>query len=1398
MKRGIVFLMAIVLISAEIRSQKTFDFDSYNIEDGFSASKANVIIQDRQGFIWIGTWNGLTRFDGYECVVYTSGINNPNGLSNKEVVSLLEDHKGNIWIGTSDGLNKLNPKTGKIEIFDFESRIISLYEDSDYNIWVGTWSDGLFMLNPENEHRVSYLPHDVISDIIEDQTNEFWVATYQGLVNLNPESKSFKRYLPDQKNYSHSVTHNVVTQLVTSDEGDLWIGTWGGGLSKMIPHFDKDSIRFKHYQKRDRAGSISSNNVYRLFIDESGDIWIGTWDAGVSLLQKSEQKKEPSEAGFINLKSDVSEPYSISGNNITALYVDRSGVLWVGSAKIDKASVIKTGISYYSTRDNSADEAGLSIVKAFTKGYNDCFWVGCSDGLTSYVPDGDHFKCGNKISRLEYFHNGQLFRSNSVLSLCSSPSGLFVGTDDAGLLFFPKAELAKGDNASFRYFNNQTPQDIPGNKVNSLCASKKYHGVVWLGTMQNGFSKILIQNEDIRIENFLASESGLADNNIRDIHEDSQGMVWIATQKGLSRFNPVNNKFLNFFSGDGEASINDNVVNCLHEDASGNLWIGTNNGLNRMVEKTGADDQTNILFKKYPDIDNLNSSLVMNILEGDSAHIYIGFYDALVKFDYSQEKIVDEYFMKEYLHLGIERNSSFRDNAGNLFLGGRHGFIVFENTGLNCGTRPPEIKITDLLVFNKSLTKENQISEGKSSINNITYSDSIILSHKDRVFTFTFSAMDYKSPEKNSYSYILEGFDDEWNNIGERNTATYTNVPPGEYVLKVKAKNSLGTESEQPAQLFLTITPPWWQTIWAYSGYALLLIGLLYFFKQYSIIKVREKSRLMLEKVHHEKDREVYEHKVHFFTNITHEFRTPLTLILGPAEELLQKNDLPSYARRSIEVMHRNTEKLLRLVNQLMEFRKVEKGKMELLLQKVNIVPILLEMHETFRSMARSRKINFTVDYSPPDIIVWVDRDKIEKVLYNLLSNAFRYSDDNSKISVRAGIFDDADEHADSFFLEVTDNGMGIPEENHDQIFESFYQINQKGIQSTGGIGLYLCKIFVEQHKGIIQVDSEPGKGSCFRVIIPMNLDKISDSQSSFYASKKEEESAFPELSSGDDLSGSDRGEEKYPPDSPEKMADVLLVEDDGDMSEFIREGLSIHFNIHTASNGKEAFDMARKIAPDIIISDVMMPGMDGFELARLLRSDLDTSHIPLVFLTAKTLREDEIEGLRLGAVDYIYKPFNMVSLRLKLLNILEARGENREKFKSSGLLEPEKITLSSLDEEFLTQAVKVIDENVDDPNLDVEKLSRKLSLSTNQTYRKIKALTGFTAKEFIRVQRLKIAADLLAQNKRTISEIIYMVGFSSPSYFSRCFKEQYNCTPSEYVQLYSTIENGGKNGENT
>ena len=1398
-KSSLNLILLFALSCQGLYSQNSIDFDVLSSDDGLSSSFANTIIQDSKGFIWIGTWNGLNRYDGQNITVYQPKNRDTTTLCNREVCALLEDHEGYIWIGTSNGLNRLNPRTDKMDLFPFEKRILSLCEDSHHKIWIGLMNDGLYKLDPVTGKRNHYLSKETVGKILEDSQHNFWIATDQGLINFDRETAHYSRYLylPALKRNTQG-SYITVNDIAESPEGQLWIGTLNEGLYKVLLHQNNDSLRFIKYYNRHEKGSLNSDNSQRLCFDNDGNLWIGTYGGGLNLLEKEEQNKSPENARFSVFINDIDNPYSLSGNNIiSALMVDRSGMLWVGSKNINRTKVENNRIIRYNTRYHREGNVYQNTVRTISNSGKNFLWVGTTDELRLYKYQNNRYEETRSIKNLSYKYNGKDYTSLSILSMLNDPQGkLWVGTDGSGLLLFDQQKIIHTNSTDYQFFNTETPSGkLPSNRVSYLCASKKYPGVIWVGTLHSGFSKCIFHNGSYSFENFKSGsgQNTLTDNNIRVILEDSQGIVWIGTQHGLNRFDPETGKFTPFyFNPDNFNSINDNIINVLYEDDNNNLWIGTCQGLNKKTEYKTTDGKRQINFLSYPNLSLLNNEIILSILEDTKGYLWIGTYKKIIRFDTHNDSIKNIFSFEEYQRIRSEMNSVCMDKRNLFCWGGANGFITFYPDSLIKRDHAPNVQITDLLIYNKKVPVGEKSKDGRIILRqSITYTDSLTLNHKDGVFTFVFSAMDYKSPGKNQYAYFLEGYDNSWNQIGNRNTATYTGIPPGKYIFKVKASNSQGVWSNQPHILFLNLIPPWWRTSWAYMFYVTILLGLLYFFKKYTIIRNKEKSQLMLEHVRYEKDHELNELKVHFFTNITHELRTPLTLILGPLEEMLMQKEKLGPFSRSIELVERNAHRLLRLINQLIEFRKLEKNKMELFPQKTNIIPFLTELYESFKNMADSKNIHFTLQYNEPSMITYIDRDKFDKIMFNLLSNAFKFTEKGGDIQIRAG-FNQDDEIKRSFFVEVEDTGIGIPSDKKEAIFERFYQINQKGPQNTGGIGLYLSKAFVDLHQGTINIESEPGKGSCFRIALPVDVREINgdqvilaDQDNNTIENIYEKINPVTDLEyiSQNDFEIHDNDVSDLMEINNEKMPLVLLVEDDMEMAEFIAKGISSYFTVKSVDSGARALEYARKFSPDIIVSDILMPGMDGLELCKRLQNDITTSHIPVVFLTAKTASQDEIEGLQMGAVDYIYKPFSMTSLRLKLKNILTNRADLQKKFKKNLLLEPEKITLTSLDEKFLKNAFDAVNKNIDDPLLDVEKLSSIIGLSPNQTYRKLKALTGQTAKEFIRVQRLKTSAHLLLQKKRSISEIMYMVGFSSPSYFTRCFREYFGWTPSEYIE---------------
>lgn len=1368
-------MIFILLLSSGLFGQKILDFDKLSIDDGFTSSKANVIIQDRKGFIWIGTWNGLNRYDGYEVETFRPVYHDSSSISNREVLALLEDRNGDIWIGTTSGLNRYNPMIGEWKKYNFQNRITSLLEDSNGIIWVGTWEGGLFKLDPETGEMEHYLPTSIISDIYEDSRNILWIATYHGLVTLDRSNSSYVRFLPDRTISEGSIGHTIITQIEESPDGSLWLGTWGGGLEKVHVTQDRDSIQFSQYRVRDGEGSLSSNVVYRLHYDSYGNLWIGTWDGGLNLLEKSQQDLPPDESDFISYQNDLRNAYGLSGNNISALFVDQSGILWIGSSMIDRTNIIDKGIRRYKTTRIVDGMYTENSARSFGR-IDDLLWVGTIDELKLYRSSNGHFSFVRDIARPEYRYKSAIYNSSSILAIIANDDGLWAGTEDAGLVFYPGNSSREESNPDFIFYNTLTDPALPGNKISNMVESRKYPGVIWIGTLQNGFAKLTYMDGKAEVEDFDVglTDNAISDNNVRAIVEDKDGLVWIGTQNGLNCFDPATRVFHKYFySFSDTTTINDNVINVLHEDKLGNLWIGSTAGINRKIVRIKDDESIEIQFQGFPNMKNISDEIITNILEDDSGNLWIGYYKGMDKLNIDQTSIEQEFFSKDFQHLVVERNSAISDKQGTFFVGGGSGFITFSPDSLPKGSLPPKVCITDLIVSNESYEEYMSLDKKSDSlVTAIPYKEHLTLSPKSRILTFIFSAMDYKDPKRNQYIYLLEGFDNNWNEAGNRNSATYTNIRPGKYVFKVKASNSDGVWSDDAAILSFTISTPWWQSKLAILVYVLIVIGLLYFFNQYSIIGVKDKSRIKIEHMQYEKEHELNEEKTLFLTNITHEFRTPLTLILGPAEELLKTRELSLYARKQSELIQKNAHRLLRLVNQLMEFRKVEKGKMEIYLKKANIVPLINDIYESFRTMANSKLIELSMKVEKQELIATVDTEKFEKVMFNLVLNAFKFSEEGSKITIRAGI--EKEEEGDWLVVEIEDTGIGIAEEHKEKIFERFFQTHQLSTQSTGGIGLYLSKNFIEMHGGRIELESELGQGSCFRVIIPVEKPDTVVELAEISLETEIDEQVGEVEQEMDNITNTD-GEKD--------MARVLIVEDDHELIDFIISGLSSDFNVSGSYNGKEGLEMARKLTPDIIITDIMMPEMDGIEMCRILRQDITTSHIPVVFLTAKTMREDEITGLKIGAVDYIYKPFNLETLKLKIHNLLDIRKRVQDRIRTNQLMEPEYIELSSLDEKFLKDAVDAVNNNLDDPSFDVEKFSYEIRISSNQTYRKIKALTGQTAKEFIRNQRLKTSASLLLQKKRSISEIIYMVGFSSPSYFTRCFKDYYGCTPKEYIE---------------
>lgn len=1376
MSRIFFFIFLLCFIWLSLSAQNELHFSHLGTESGFTLDKANTIVQDKKGFIWVGTWNGLNRFDGYSCINFQPGFHDSTSISNREITELMIDSKGNLWIGTSSGLNFMNLETGELKRYEFQNRILSLFEDHEGNIWIGTWTGGLSKLNVQTQKISTFLDNEIINDILEDSHNNMWIATHNGLLRFFPETEKYTRYVPDGN--KNSLSHATVLQLAESKDDYLWIGTWGGGLNRAQIEPGGTLSHFSVFLAEGKPNSISANVIYKLFYDQFDNLWIGTWNSGLNLLMPDQQKLTPGKTRFLVYKEARDNPGGLSGNGVSSLYVDKGGLLWVGAEKIDLASIVDKGLKRYILPKPENELSDNVHIRSFAA-YKNQLWIGTDYNVLQYEKSGDIYILKEQYQQETYSYKNDNYTAYSVLDMFADSTGLWMGTEDAGLIHYSFTNDLKLDRKSRIFLNRETQPSIPGDKVTELCPSKSYPGVIWLGTMDNGFAKLQrtpdgkISVERIGIGN---NPRALSSNNIRALYEDHNGKVWVGTQSGLNRFDPKTEACEKYYySVSDKNSLNDNVVNAVFEDSENNLWIGTNSGLNKKIEIKDSEGNAKIKFAGYPSTDYLNNEFISSLMEDNSGHLWVRMYRGCIKFNIQKETTDEEYFSQDFKNLRLERNADLKLDDGSFILANQSGFITFYPDSVLTSLLPQKVELTDMLLYNTSISKLGENLKKYGINTTVPYIDRIKLSYKNKMVTFVFSAMDYKTPEKNTYYYQLEGFDDQWNVSEGRNSATYTNIPPGDYTFKVKAINLEGLGNTDFTSIGVFVSPPWWETIWAYIVYVLIIIGMLYFFRKYSIIKANEKHQLAFEKMKTEELHRLNEQKSLFFTDITHELRTPLTLILGPSKELLADRDLKPYAKKQAELIKNSAFKLLRLVNQLMEFRKIEKGVLDkLYIRRSNLGTLLTDVYTFFQPMAQSRKIDFVMEVGQEPVISFVDTEKMEKVIFNLISNAFKYTPDNGKIavSVRNAVNNEGKQVS---VIEVKDSGVGIATEYREKVFERFFQINQVRTQSTGGIGLFMAKALVEQHGGSIELDTEVEKGSCFRVLLPFNPELEKMAAADFV--EQEIESLDYDIETNSTL----------PEEAGEIVSDhimsVMVVEDDIDLNSFLVNGLKESFNVESAMNGREALEKLKFLSPDLILTDIMMPEMDGFEFCRTIRKNINLSHIPMVFLTAKTMKEDEMTGLKLGAVDYIYKPFNLDTLRLKIHNILIAQKRIQEQIRTEQILQPEHIELSSLDDKLLSDAVKAVNDNLDNPDYDVDAFSADLKLSSNQVYRKIKALTGQTAKEFIRNQRLKVAADLLAQQKRSISEVIYMVGFTSPSYFSRCFKDFYGCTPKDFIE---------------
>lgn len=1351
----ILFFVNFTIQSQELYTDKNWPdpvFEHITIADGLPENSVLCILQDHLGYLWFGTQVGLVRYDGYSMKDYQTDPYDSLSISLGMIKTIYEDKSGDLWIGTfSNELNRFNRATEKFTRFKHNSvdstsinsnSINCIIEDKYNNILVGT-NKGIKSFDRQNEdfkhiHYNNSVYSATVQSFLEDRlTGNIYVGSGNKILIFDSD----KQVLIDENKINKMIPNiGSINSILQTKDGSIWIGHTMG-LSKV----DRQSNSVNLYQSIPSTTYNFKNYFHQLIEDNNGFIWLisGKQEDGSLMIFDPRNEK------FHNIEHDPTKLHSIySSKRIWSVYKDRTGILWVGTmfAGLNKYDRNKNKFNRFDHDPYNPKVGDFNRVLSIIEDSEGTIWFGNNNGLNSFDRKSGEFQ------NYKYDRTG---KDNTVTYIHREESGIFwLGTESRGLVRFDPVE-----KTNIFYSNDPNdPASIGHNTIRYILPES--HDTLWVGTRGGGLNKF-----DKNEGNFLRyipdsnNPVGMSYERVECILRDRKGTLWIGTQgeAGLNRFNQVDNSITSFSLFGGGP-----VVPSIYEDKQGNFWVAT---FNRGINLFNRDNETfvyNITSK-----DGLANNMVYSILEDDSSNLWIGTDNGLSKFN-PKTRIIKNYFTSYNFESNrYSTNSAFKTSTGEMLFGTYDGFIMFHPNSIKDDPVPPQVVISNVSLFNRpgeKLDYKGFISELKE----------INLSHNENDLRFDYVALHYGDPSRNKYKYFLEGYEEQWVDAGTQRNATYTNLDAGEYVFRVKACNLDGVWNEEGASLRLIISPPFWATWWAYIIYILIVFSIFYVLRRYEMNRLRLKNQVKLNETVLKEREETDRMKSRFFANISHEFRTPLTLILGPAEKITPDSPAEE-VQKQMGMIRRNAHRLMNLINQLLDLSKLEAGKLKIKASKSNIVSFVKGIVMSFESLAEGKNISLEVHSDQKVIELYFDKDMMIKILTNLLSNALKFTPEGGAITVTVG-----EQQSNWISIIVKDSGIGIPDDELLKLFNRFYQVDSSQTREYegSGLGLALTKELVELHQGKISVKSKVGVGSEFFIELPpgkdhLSYDEIIESQPSEHENIFIDETAFikkSEIVVGD--IGKDLREDKNL---------ILLVEDNKDVREYIKDTLSGQYNVVEAANGQQGLNKAKEIMPDLIISDIMMPEMDGIEFCRIIKTEILTSHIPVILLTARASHENKIEGLETGADSYLIKPFNSKELFVRIKNLIDQRKRLKEKFSKDFHPRPERVTTNPLDDEFLKKAFDIVEEHLDDVNFDTELLAEELFVSRMQLHRKIQAITGHAPGEFIRNYRLKRAAEMLLEKKLSVTQVAYEIGYNSPSHFSKAFTKYFNCSPSEY-----------------
>ncbi len=1403
----ILFLL-MAMIQGLCGQSPNFRFEQIKADLGLDQGTITSILQDRKGFLWFGTWLGLAKYDGYEVRFFKQSTE--TGLGSNKVTSLLEDRKGRLWVGTSNaGLYLFDRNKERFIAFQREqdnanslsnNNVWALCEDDNGFIWIGT-DKGLNRLDPETRRFSHFyrqpgddasLSNDFIYSLCTAPDGSIWVGTIDGLNRIvrkpNTQGWHIMRYEIAPSAETNPEFHHFIYRIkyALHEPNTLWIGTKGGlkkasyipaqsGKWKSIRHFEHDP---------DNASSLSNNYVTDILErKEDSTLWLATFH-GLNRMASGN-------GAFQRFYSGNDDRFSITNNAVRSLFEDRGGIFWIGTEKGINRINFKAKPFFHLTPDpikNSNSNVTASLVRGQA---SESLWIGTRGGGLLYLPLSNGQFQQKKIRQIRLQPHTTSTAADMISYLTLDRKGyVWVSTHGAGVWRF--AETRPPPEGPVTHFSKGGKPGLPDDYVMTVFDSEK--DGIWLGMWDAGICRYdemegrfqhFTQSDDAQTFNFKAFPNV----NILESKEGQGSILWVATRGGglLKLFFDPKKKTLKLLANHlhseaDSSSICHNVVNYLFLDSRKNLWIGTEGGLDML--EPGANT-----FRHFSEKGTAVNEIIRGIIEDSQGNIWYSTQTNGISCLNPQGQTVN------FTSSGDLQGNYFYEpancalpSAGIMVFGGVNGLTFFDPSRIKKNNKVPEVAITGFRLFNNPVAPGQSGDSGRLILDkSITESPQITLEYAQNVLAFEFAALQYDYPEKNRFAYKLEGFNKSWTYVdaGQR-LAQYTNLPHGDYTFMVKATNSDGVWNEKPATVQLRILPPWWKTWWAYLLYGLTAIGIIYGIRRVELTRFDLRKKLAIERVEREKLEEVNRIKTQFFTNISHELRTPLTLIISPLEQLIREARTDRAFYQTFSLMHHNASRLLTMINQLLDIRKGEEGMTKLHVTEDDFVSFIEEITLSFKSWAMQREIELIFSTEVPSLKVWFDREQMEKVAYNLLSNAFKFTPDKGRVEVE---IHQSDSGGGQQFacLRISDTGSGIPESQQTRIFERFYQVADhapvRGTQEGTGIGLALVKLLVERHHGRVDVASKPGTGSTFSVFLPLGNTHFEPADIQPSPPNNEPAAAYTSVPASLEEAPvySQNTIVKHLEDGAKKHQ-LLLVEDNEDIRRFLCQNLEDEYEIKEAANGKAGLAQALENPPDLIISDVAMPEMDGIELCRNLKTHVLTSHIPVILLTARTSLIFKIDGLETGADDYITKPFNLHLLKLRMRNLILIREKLREKYnRQLDFKGIETDPNASLDDAFLSSLVRIIEENLEDSAFSVDQLASGVLLSRTQLYRKLKALTDQTPHDLIRTCRLKKAAALLASGQHTVAEVTYTVGYTDLKHFREQFRKQFGVSPSAY-----------------